>query len=398
MISRWVCHQKVILFGTILMYVHRLHYQSNPIVCYRTMVVAVLRELAETLSYRQRYILALTRTFTGTLSLIASSIIIYKIYLRYSQHKKKTSSNIVIGGSFRRSNHSSNGGMNTYFRMILGVSILDVMHSFWTALSVLPAPPSSGGVFAHGTTATCSAQGFFAQLTTPIVLYMATLNTYFMLKIRYNIADNVIVRRYEFWFHAIPIVFWLVTGFTGLSLKIFNAIALPMAGCWAALPELGCWIAPYPGGCISTNTCTRGYKIAEYINWYAWSFSYIWLFLCVIVVLVNSILIYSTIRSQERRNASYFAAKLQSGTVSHAINTTAASSLSSNVGENVSSSQSAIPSVSNEVAMIVPHSSDPYDLNSDVEIEPWDGVILLDDDHNEAPSMTMSRTNSSKPT
>jgi hypothetical protein len=84
--------------------------------------------------------------------------------------------------------------------------------------------------------------------------------------------------------------------------------------------------------------------------------------------------------------------------VSHAINTTAASSLSSNVGENVSSSQSAIPSVSNEVAMIVPHSSDPYDLNSDVEIEPWDGVILLDDDHNEAPSMTMSRTNSSKPT
>jgi hypothetical protein len=325
------------------------------------MVAAVIRELSNNLSYRQRYILALTRTLFGSLSLIASSIIIYKIYLRYTQHKKSTSSSANpsnnIGGRYRRSNHSSNGGMNTYYRMILGVSILDVMHSFWTALSVLPAPPSSGGVFAHGSTATCSAQGFFVQLTTPIVLYMATLNTYFMLKIRYNIADNVIVRRYEIWFHAIPIVFWFVTGFTGLALKIFNSIGLP---------ELGCWIAPYPRGCTITNTCTRGFKIAEYLDWYAWSFAFIWLFLCVIVVLVNSVLIYSTIRSQERRNAGYLAAKLQSGYMSNSKDAVASSSpgnvLSCSlpefdfVGEDITSSQPAIQPVMDDEAIVVPDS------------------------------------------
>jgi hypothetical protein len=355
------------------------------------MVAAVIRELSNKLSYRQRYILALTRTLFGSLSLIASSIIIYKIYLRYAQHKKKTSScpSNVVSGSFRRSNQSSNGGMNTYYRMILGVSILDVMHAFWTAISVLPTPPSSGGVFAHGTTATCSAQGFFAQLTTPIVLYMATLNTYFMLKIRYNIADNVIVRRYEFWFHAIPIVFWLVTGFTGLALKIFNTIALP---------ELGCWIAPYPRGCTFTNTCTRGFKIAEYIDWYAWSFAYIWLFLCVVVVLVNSVLIYSTIRSQERRNASYLAAKLQSGTMSNSKDAVAAS-LSSNtvscslpefdfVGEDNTSSQPEIQPVVDDEAIVVPDSGDPNYQNCDVQKEPGDEDILLNDDQKESPVTT----------
>jgi hypothetical protein len=49
------------------------------------------------------------------------------------------------------------------------------MYSFWAALSVLPAPPESGGVFAHGTVATCSTQAFFANGTAGIVLYIGDI-------------------------------------------------------------------------------------------------------------------------------------------------------------------------------------------------------------------------------
>jgi hypothetical protein len=257
----------------------------------------VFRDLASSLSERQRIVLALSKTVSASLSLFASSIIIYKIYLRF---KARPKSSTTVSSSLRSSRKDS---ITAYHRMILSTSILDVVHSISSALSTVVVPPSTGAVFAHGTIGTCAAQGLFQQLTPTIVIYMATMNTYFMLKIRYNIPDSVFQRKYELFFHAVPIGFFLITGITGLSLKVFNAIVLP---------ELGCWLGSYPRGCIFTNTCTRGYKVAEYIDWYAWGFGYFWLFLCVAVVLVNSVLIYSTIQNQEKRNANYFAARLQS--------------------------------------------------------------------------------------
>jgi hypothetical protein len=131
---------------------------------------------------------------------------------------------------------------------------------------------------------------------------LATLNTYFLLKIRYNIPGAVIEKRYEVWFHLIPIGVWLTAGIVGLSLKVFGPILLP---------ELGCWIGSYPYGCYKDNSCTRGFRVYQNNDWYAWTFAYMWLFICVIVVFVNSILIYTAIRKQERRNEQYLAAKLQ---------------------------------------------------------------------------------------
>jgi hypothetical protein len=195
--------------------------------------------------------------------------------------------------------------------MLLGVSTIDVMYSFWAALSVLPVPKESGGVFAYGNVATCSAQAFFVNASGGILMYMATLNTYFMLKIRYNIPDAVIENRYETWFHAVPIGIWLTSSITGLSLKLFGPLLLP---------ELGCWINSYPYGCYLTNSCTRGFRVQQYNDWYVWTFSFMWLFVCVIIVILNSILIYTAIRKQERRNESYLAAKLQKKSKTNILN------------------------------------------------------------------------------
>jgi hypothetical protein len=256
-----------------------------------------MRVLSRSLTYRQRYVLALVRTASGSLSLFCSSIIIYKIYLRYREQNVAASVQ-----ESRRSLKNSKQGSNTYYRMLLMTSIIDIMYSFWAALSVLPVPKESGGVFAYGNVATCSAQSFFVQASPAIVIYMATLNIYFMLKIRYNIPDVVIEQRYEIWLHAFPIGMWLTVGITGLSLKIYGPLTLP---------ELGCWLGSYPPGCLYTQSCTRGYRNFQDNDLFAWTFSYMWLFLCFFIVLINSILIYSAIRKQERRNEQYLAVKIQ---------------------------------------------------------------------------------------
>jgi hypothetical protein len=270
--------------------------EGSKVIQITAIMMNTMRELSRSLTYHQRYVLALVRTVTGSLSFFCSAIIIYKIYLRYQEQKAVAS----VQGS--RPSLNSKQGSKTYYRMMLMTSIIDVMYSFWAALSVLPVPKESGGVFAYGNVATCSTQSFFVQASPSIVIYMATLNIYFMLKIRYNIPDIVIEQRYEIWLHAFPIATWLILGVTGLSLKIFGPLTLP---------ELGCWLGSYPPGCLYTNSCTRGYRNFQDNDWFVWTFSYIWLFICFFIVLVNSILIYSAIRKQERRNEQYLAAKLQ---------------------------------------------------------------------------------------
>jgi hypothetical protein len=106
----------------------------------------------------------------------------------------------------------------------------------------------------------------------------------------------------KFWFHAIPLAVWLIFGSIGLLLKVFGPIGFP---------EMGCWVGDYPYGCAFTDTCTRGYKFYDYVNWYGWMFCIIWLFLSFIVILVNSILIYTAIRTQEQRNAKYLSELLR---------------------------------------------------------------------------------------
>lgn len=271
----------------------------------------IARALATALSHRQKIILVLSKSVSATLSLVASSIIIYKIWLRY----KSQSSTTAVVSSIRSSKR--NEGITTYHRMLLGISIFDVLHSLSSAFSSLLVPSYTKSTFAHGNTATCSMQGAFQQLTPSIVIYMAMLNTYFMLKIRYNVPDSVINSRYEIWFHAIPMAHFLSTSITGLSMGIFGPIILP---------ELGCWLDSF---CVYTNTCTRsGPLFYEHLDFYAWSFAYIWLFVCVLIVSVNAVLIYTAILGQEKRNAKYLGARLQNeGPSGSNYRSTASSSL-----------------------------------------------------------------------
>ena len=189
-----------------------------------------------------------------------------------------------------------------YQRLLIGTSVIDLFHSFWAALSTLPVPASSGVVYGHGTVTTCSIQGFFVQFSAATPIYFAALTFYFMSKVCYHSTDAALSQRYEIYFHVLPIIVAFGGGIIGVSLQLFNPIALP---------ELGCWIAPYPIGCARTNTCTRGYKIAEYSDWYAWCLAFMWFFLSFIVVFVNTTMIYTTIYYRERYGPSHTRARMQ---------------------------------------------------------------------------------------
>jgi hypothetical protein len=242
------------------------------------------------LSHTLKVALAVSRTISASISLFASCIIVFKIAFRYC------ASQLQRAGGVCSTLYSDPMEITTYHRILLGIAILDILHTSWAALSTLPVPASSGVVFGQGNTASCTAQGFFIQLSTAIPIYMASLNTYFMLKIRYNVPNDIIRTKYEPWFHLIPVTQALLSGCIGISLKLYNPIVIP---------EMGCWIALYPPFCDILGNCSRGYKLDKLLDFYVWVFAYGWLFLSFLIVLVNSILIYSAIRSQELRNERY---------------------------------------------------------------------------------------------
>lgn len=296
--------------------------------------------MSNALNFTQKTVLAYSRTVSGTLSLISSFLILNKIHRTchcqpnrpdavasreydddYSPADppavdsitRSISQSSTDGGGMRRPSTTPHS-TTVYQRLLIGTSILDIFHSFWAALSTLPVPASSGAVFAHGTTATCSVQGFFVQFSAATPIYFAAFTIYFLCKVRYDMSDKMISKRYERYFHILPFLVAFGGAISGVSLKVFNPIALP---------ELGCWVAPYPIGCYKTDTCTRGYKIAQYSDYYAWLFAFIWFFLSFFIVSINTTLIYCSIYRREERRPVHAARVLtQTVALSSLANTT----------------------------------------------------------------------------
>jgi hypothetical protein len=147
-------------------------------------------------------------------------------------------------------------------------------------------------------------QGFFMQFGTATHLYIAALSVYFLLKIRYNVTDDALYHRYEIWFHVIPWVVAIGSGSIGVASQMFNP---------PIVPEIGCWVAPFPVDCQNPGgpPCTRGYRHGAEGSLYSVILAFLWLFASFAVVLVSNILIYRTVRCQERRNEKYLGSQLQ---------------------------------------------------------------------------------------
>mmetsp|Transcript_12311 Transcript_12311/g.14108 ORF Transcript_12311/g.14108 Transcript_12311/m.14108 type:complete len:602 (+) Transcript_12311:28-1833(+) len=186
---------------------------------------------------------------------------------------------------------------STYNRIIFGMSSMDILSSTANLLSVLPSPSDTPQMVSfmrypgYGTTATCTAQGFFfysGQLGT--TLYYCALTVYYVTVVTTNTSESTLKTIIEPFFHGIPILYSFLTGiFLAVTDNFNNAGHV-------------CWIAPYPVRCrIDFEPCTRG----KYAVLYRWMLQGIPVITAFFVILACMIRLICAVRKQDRRMRRY---------------------------------------------------------------------------------------------
>lgn len=189
-----------------------------------------------------------------------------------------------------------------YHRILLCISGIDLIIGICMFLSTWPIPSDTANTFgAVGTTATCTAQGFFLQFAIMAPLYNAALSLYYLLMIRYNWTEERL-RKLRLPVHGTILLFGLGTSIAGLFLTLYNPATL-----W-------CWQNQYPVGCIESSqnvdgltTCQRGDNA---LSIYRWAFFYAPLWCAIAFATVAMILVFwkvhvLEIKSQRFRSTRY---------------------------------------------------------------------------------------------
>ncbi|KAL9188619.1 hypothetical protein ACHAXT_006997 [Thalassiosira profunda] len=221
------------------------------------------------LSLAQTKALAFVPKVTAPLSILGSCCIMYDI-LTDRQKKLK----------------------RPYYRLMLGMSCSDALTSFWLFLSTWPIPEGTEGVWgAAGTTASCTAQGFFIQLIVLSPFYNLNLSLYYLLLGKYQMTEEQIAKRFERYMHGIAVVVAVGFAILGLPLTLYNN-----ANLW-------CWIASYPANCQDNSgnpgdvPCERGQN-AWLFRWLIF-YGPIWLIICTVTVFI--IMLTRSVKKEEKR-------------------------------------------------------------------------------------------------
>ena len=153
-------------------------------------------------SANQKKALSIIPHITGALSVFGSCSILYDVWKDRSSKLRRP-----------------------YYRILLGMSIFDVMASTSIGLSTWPIPYGTEGVYAAiGTTATCTAQGFFNQLMLISPFYNLMLAGYYLLLGREKpMSEEEIGMRYEKYMHAFAILPGTSVALSGLPLTLYNS-------------------------------------------------------------------------------------------------------------------------------------------------------------------------------
>ncbi|KAL7526853.1 hypothetical protein ACHAXR_001682 [Thalassiosira sp. AJA248-18] len=220
-------------------------------------------------SLTQQQALAIIPHITGWLSFLGSCSILYDIWCN---RKRKL--------------------QRPYYRILLGISIYDAVSSFSLGLSTWPIPRGAENIYgAVGNTQTCTAQGFFNQLSLGGPMYNLMLAIYYLLLGRYRLTEEEIAKRYELYMHLTAVLSTVGVAIAGLPLTLYNN-----ANLW-------CWIAAWPPGSEGfdgheheDNECLRGHG-----SWlYRWVFFYGPLWFIIAAITVIMIMLTVSIRSEER--------------------------------------------------------------------------------------------------
>lgn len=121
---------------------------------------------------------------------------------------------------------------------MLGMASGDIFQSIYLGLSSLPAPRDSGVLYAIGNQTTCNIQGFIGMFgTTSTCYYCCGLSGYFLLAIKFGVAEEKLTKYYEPLVHGIAILVPLVSV---IFVQIHSGFYTSGNQCWIAAKPLMC--------------------------------------------------------------------------------------------------------------------------------------------------------------
>ena len=206
---------------------------------------------------------------------------------------------------------SRKGIGTTYHRLLLGLSIFYILFSLSEATfgAVVPNELNYAVWNARGNLASCDAFGFMNALGAYSgVLYMCSLNIYYLAKVRFNKSDSYVAKKLEPLLHMVPILYGLIFSILVVAKQGMNANVGGL--CSAADFYYPPHCDGYEDGYIPEGfeiPCGRGrsVQIIIYIT------SSVTLFLVPITIGSSLWIIYRSVLRTEQRNARYGAGALR---------------------------------------------------------------------------------------
>jgi len=220
--------------------------------------------------------LAIAPKFTALLSICGSLGIVLKVLFNERRRKK------------------------TMHRIMMGMSICDILASIWYFTSTWAIPAGTLSWFGDGETEkifwaagdqngiSCSFAGFFNQFAVATPIYNSTLAVFYLLVVNYGWKDKRI-SKIEWLFHAIPVGYALITSIFAVAADLYGHV------------EWTCWILP--GELFDeTQELTPIQSKFQMIQW-LFLFGVVWT--CIIVVTVIFVILYRKMKSLERIMSRY---------------------------------------------------------------------------------------------
>mmetsp|Transcript_29153 Transcript_29153/g.80052 ORF Transcript_29153/g.80052 Transcript_29153/m.80052 type:complete len:484 (-) Transcript_29153:314-1765(-) len=198
-----------------------------------------------------------------------------------------------------RSKMAKRRSTSPYHRILACMSVWDIVFTLQIVLQPFLVPrATSQQVWAAGNDASCSAMGFWNQLSFAAFFYNGALSVYYVFTIRTGMPEHTFGRTIEPWLHLVCNVYPLVTAVVGAILGVYRENELGP----------GCWVNNYPENCGSDPTETGEPCRSVLI---AWVFAGIPICMLMILVAVNNYLIFRhvrrTIRNSRRHSVHNFA-------------------------------------------------------------------------------------------
>ncbi|CAB9523100.1 expressed unknown protein [Seminavis robusta] len=179
----------------------------------------------------------------------------------------------------------------TYHRLVLLMSLCDLVSSFSYFLSTWPIPQgvnqgwkSPYHFHAVGNAATCTAQGFGIQLGVTTAFFNIMLALHYLLVIKYNYTESFLQKK-ERYMWAIALTLGLALSVPGLFLQMYGNT------------NLWCWISPSWDLCDQLGM-TKDQCVSRAYN-YRWAFYYAPLWTCIFLITLSQLCLWWTVRQME---------------------------------------------------------------------------------------------------